>query len=48
MAQLELAKDGLLTRKGMGGISLQVGDVMDAAIQKVEMERGRISLSWQG
>ncbi|MCX6055381.1 MAG: Tex family protein [Chloroflexi bacterium] len=38
-------QDGLLHRTQVPlGVSLQVGDIIDVSIQKVEIERGRISL----
>ena len=41
--------DGLLHRTQVpAGTMLQVGDVIDIVIQKVETERGRISLGWPG
>lgn len=40
-------QDGLLHRSQIPpGITLQVGDVIDISIQKVEIERGRIGLGW--
>jgi uncharacterized protein len=40
-------QDGLLHRSQLpAGTLLQVGDVIDVEIQKVEIERGRISLGW--
>jgi protein Tex len=40
-------QDGLLHRSQIpGGTRLQVGDVIEVEIQKVEIERGRISLGW--
>jgi uncharacterized protein len=40
--------DGLLHRSQIPpGTVLKVGDVIDVEIQKVEMERGRISLGWK-
>jgi uncharacterized protein len=42
-------QDGLLHRSQIPpGTVLKVGDVIDVAIQKVEAERGRISLGWSG
>lgn len=39
--------DGLLHRSQLPpGVSLSVGDIVDVEIQKVEAERGRISLGW--
>jgi len=41
--------DGLLHRSKLPrGTRLQVGDVIDVEILKVEPERGRISLGWPG
>jgi len=41
--------DGLLHRSQLpGGVSLQVGQVIDVQILKVESERGRISLKYAG
>jgi uncharacterized protein len=41
--------DGLLHRSQVpAGTMLQVGDVINVVIQKVETERGRISLGWPG
>jgi uncharacterized protein len=40
-------QDGLLHRTQIpAGTGLQVGDVIEVTIQKVEIERGRISLGW--
>ena len=40
-------QDGLLHRSQIPpGVALKVGDVVDVAIQKVEVERGRIGLGW--
>jgi len=40
-------QDGLLHRSQIPrGIQLRVGDVIDVEIQKVEIERGRVSLGW--
>jgi uncharacterized protein len=40
-------QDGLLHRTQMPqGTALQVGDIIEIEIQRVEVERGRISLSW--
>ncbi len=40
-------QDGLLHRTQLpSGTSLQVGDILDVEILKVETERGRISLGW--
>ncbi len=40
-------QDGLLHRSQMPrGVNLQVGDIIDVEIQKVEVERGRIGLGW--
>jgi protein Tex len=40
-------QDGLLHRSQIPpGTVLKVGDVIEVAIQKVEIERGRISLGW--
>ncbi|MFZ6028930.1 MAG: Tex family protein [Chloroflexota bacterium] len=40
-------QDGLLHRTQMPqGTALQVGDIIDVEIQRVEIERGRIGLSW--
>jgi protein Tex len=40
-------QDGLLHRSQIpSGTVLKVGDVIDVAVQKVEVERGRISLGW--
>jgi uncharacterized protein len=42
-------QDGLLHRSQIPpGTVLKVGYVIDVAIQKVEAERGRISLGWSG
>jgi len=42
-------QDGLLHRTQIPqGTHLQVGDIIDVEIQKVEVERGRISLAWPG
>lgn len=42
-------QDGLLHRSQLApGITLQVGEVIDVEILKVEAERGRISLKWPG
>jgi uncharacterized protein len=42
-------QDGLLHRSQIPpGTVLKVGDVIEVAIQKVEAERGRISLGWVG
>jgi uncharacterized protein len=42
-------QDGLLHRSQIPrGIQLRVGDVIDVDIQKVEIERGRVSLGWRG
>ncbi|HZW04989.1 MAG TPA: helix-hairpin-helix domain-containing protein, partial [Anaerolineaceae bacterium] len=42
-------QDGLLHRSQVpAGTQLQVGDVIDVEILKVEVERGRISLGWTG
>jgi uncharacterized protein len=41
--------DGLLHRSKIPrGTRLQVGDVIDVEILRVEPERGRISLGWPG
>ena len=40
-------QDGLLHRTQIPhGTVLQVGDILDVEIQKIEVERGRISLGW--
>jgi uncharacterized protein len=40
-------QDGLLHRSQVPpGVSVQLGDVIDVEILKVEAERGRISLKW--
>ena len=40
-------QDGLLHRSQIpAGTRLQVGDIIDVEIQKVEKERGRIALAW--
>jgi len=40
-------QDGLLHRTQIpNGTILQVGDILDVEIQKIDMERGRISLGW--
>jgi len=40
-------QDGLLHRTQIPhGVNLQVGDVIDVSIQRVEIERGRIGLGW--
>lgn len=40
-------QDGLLHRSQIpAGTRLQVGDIIDVEIQKVEIERGRIALTW--
>jgi uncharacterized protein len=42
-------QDGLLHRSQIPhGVSLQVGEVIEVIVQKVEAERGRISLQWPG
>ncbi len=42
-------QDGLLHRSQLlPGTRLQVGDVIEVEIQKVEAERGRIALAWPG
>lgn len=42
-------QDGLLHRSQIPrGIQLRVGDVIEIEIQKVEIERGRVSLGWSG
>jgi len=42
-------QDGLLHRSQVPpGTNLQVGEIIDVEIQKVEPERGRISLKWPG
>jgi len=42
-------QDGLLHRSQLPpGVTLQVGEVVDVLILKVEVDRGRISLSWPG
>jgi len=42
-------QDGLLHRSQLPrNVQLKVGDVVDVVIQKVEVERGRISLEWKG
>jgi len=39
--------DGLLHRSQIpAGVSLKVGDIIDVVIQKIEVERSRIALSW--
>jgi uncharacterized protein len=39
--------DGLLHRTQIpNGTILKVGDIIDVEIQKIEAERGRISLGW--
>jgi uncharacterized protein len=39
--------DGLLHRTQIPfGTVLKVGDIIDVEIQKIEIERGRISLGW--
>jgi uncharacterized protein len=39
--------DGLLHRTQIPhGTVLKVGDIIDVEIQKIEVERGRISLGW--
>jgi uncharacterized protein len=41
-------QDGLLHRSQIpNGTHLQVGDIIEVEIQKVEMERGRIALAWR-
>jgi uncharacterized protein len=41
-------QDGLLHRTQVpAGMSLQVGDIIDVTILKVEVERGRISLGME-
>jgi uncharacterized protein len=41
--------DGLLHRTQLPrGVTLQVGDIIDVEILKVETERGRVSLKWAG
>ena len=41
-------QDGLLHRSQVPpGVSLQVGDIIEVSILKVEEERGRISLSME-
>jgi len=41
-------QDGLLHRSQLPpNTELKVGDLIDVVIQKVEVERGRISLGWQ-
>ena len=41
-------QDGLLHRTQVPvGVSLQVGDIIEVAILKVEVERGRISLTME-
>jgi uncharacterized protein len=40
-------QDGLLHRSQIpSGTVLQVGDILQVEIQKIEVERGRISLGW--
>jgi len=40
-------QDGLMHRSQIPqGVVLQVGEIIDVQIQKVEAERGRISLCW--
>ncbi|MFM8876861.1 MAG: S1 RNA-binding domain-containing protein, partial [Anaerolineae bacterium] len=40
-------QDGLLHRTQIpNGTVLQVGDILDVEIQKIDLERGRISLGW--
>jgi protein Tex len=42
-------QDGLLHRSQIpAGTVLQIGDIIDVVIQKVETERGRIALGWVG
>ncbi len=42
-------QDALLHRTQMPqGKSLRVGDILDVAIEKIEKERGRIGISWDG
>ncbi len=42
-------QDGLLHRSQLpAGVSVQVGEIIEVIIQKVEPERGRIALSWPG
>ncbi|HSH82364.1 MAG TPA: helix-hairpin-helix domain-containing protein, partial [Herpetosiphonaceae bacterium] len=42
-------QDGLLHRSQLpSGLVLQVGDIVDVEIQKVEVDRGRIGLGWAG
>jgi uncharacterized protein len=41
-------QDGLLHRSQLPqGTQLSVGEVIEVEIQKVEVERGRISLGWR-
>jgi protein Tex len=40
-------QDGLLHRSQIPqGTALQVGDILEVEIQKIEIERGRIALGW--
>jgi uncharacterized protein len=42
-------QDGLLHRSQVPpGVALQVGEVIEVEILKVEAERGRIALKWPG
>jgi protein Tex len=42
-------QDGLLHRSQVPpGVSVQLGDVIEVVILKIEVERGRIALSWPG
>ena len=42
-------QDGLLHKSQIPqGTVLKVGDIIDVEIQKIEIERGRISLGWGG
>ena len=42
-----IKQDGLLHRTQIpNGTVLKVGDIIDVEIQKIETERGRISLGW--
>jgi uncharacterized protein len=41
-------QDGLLHRSQLPpNVELKVGDCIDVIVQKVEVERGRIALSWK-
>jgi uncharacterized protein len=42
-------QDALLHRTQMPqGKDLRVGDILDVSIEKIEKERGRIGISWDG